>query len=392
MNVVIPIVSASRHISGVQQHSLNLARCLLGRAEIAEVHLVGAPHQGAILNDSVLPADARLSLHFAPMGASATDRNLWYYLRLPKLAAELNADIVHYSYPAPLNADAFHCQTVVTLHDLYPYDIPGNFGYPQVFVNRLVLRQSLLAADAIACVSQSTLSRLSSFDRVLAEKTARVIPNCVERHTSVSAESPVPNWRGEPFLLCVAQHRTNKNLLFLLRVFAQILDMSKLPPETRLVIVGIEGPETRAILRFIDANRIAEQVVLLHGISRDELEWCYRKCRLLVAPSVIEGFGLPVAEALLAGCHVICSDIPAFREVGGDRCHYIPLDTLAQEAFVDAIHAAFSQPSPRPTAIPHLSAPVVAEECWRLYRSLLFSGASAKALPVETRASKGILT
>ena len=57
-----------------------------------------------------------------------------------------------------------------------------------------------------------------------------------------------------------------------------------------------------------------------------ELQWCYRKCELLLAPSSIEGFGLPVAEALLAGCRIVCSDILAFRELEGKNCHYVPLD------------------------------------------------------------------
>jgi glycosyltransferase involved in cell wall biosynthesis len=192
-------------------------------------------------------------------------------------------------------------------------------------------------------------------------------------------------------LLCVAQHRRNKNLLFLLQVFERLLRTHRIAQHTRLVIVGIPGPETNAVLRFLAAAGIADRVLLLNGLSDEELQWCYRNCALLLAPSLIEGFGLPVAEALLAGCRVICSDIPAFREVGGDRCLYIPLNAVAEQAFCDAIPIAIRGSAPKPVALPQLSAPFIAEQYFQLYRSLLHppSTLDALALRASMQASEG---
>jgi len=370
MKVVIALASSSGQLSGVQRHAINLARCLLTCLETAEVHLVAAPWQQDFVKNAALCDDARLHLHTAPIGKSALSRNLWFYVQLPKLAAHLDADIVHLAYPVPVRRGAFHCPTVVTLHDLYPCDIPENFGFPKVLFNRAVLRQCIRRVDAITCVSQSTFFRLESVDPGLACK-ATVVYNSVEQ-----LSQPVTNIEPLvceclPFVLCVAQHRRNKNILLALRVFERLLRARQLAPETRLLVVGIPGPETRAIQKFIVALGLAHNVVLLSGISDAQLQWCYRNCMLLIAPSIIEGFGLPVAEALLAGCRVVCSDIPAFRELGGRHCRYVALGSHDVEEFADAVRAAIGLQRPEPITLPQLSPPVIAEEYIRLYRSLL---------------------
>jgi len=369
MRVVIALASSSGQLSGVPRHAINLSRCLLTRPEVTEVHLVAAPWQQEFIQDACAGGDTRLHLHSAPIGNSAWSRNLWFYARLPKLVAQLHADVVHLAYPVPIRRGAFPCPTVVTLHDLYPYDIPENFGFPKVLFNRAVLRQCLRRVDAIACVSRSTLSRLRSIDPQLASERARVIYNAVEPLTfSMSATS---EWGRHPFLLCVAQHRRNKNIPLALRVFNQLLRTQKLAPQTRLVVVGIPGPETPAIQELIASSSLGQSVVLLNGISDARLQWCYRNCLLLLAPSTIEGFGLPVAEALLAGCRVVCSDIPAFRELGGDHCFYVPFGPQEVPVFADAVHAAMSQGSPEPICLPQLSMPAIAAGYMQLYRSLL---------------------
>jgi glycosyltransferase involved in cell wall biosynthesis len=316
---------------------------------------------------------------------------MWYYTELPRLAVQLNADIVHIGFPMPLNKNAYHCPTVVTLHDLYPYDVPENFGFPKVLFNQLVLRRCLQAVDAIACVSGSTLARLEGIEPRLALAKAVVIYNCVEPQPHVSTSSPLPQWSGEPFLLCVAQHRRNKNLLFLLGVFKSLLRAGRIADGARLVILGIPGPETNAILRFLAEAKMADRVVLLNGLSEEQLQWCYRNAQLLLAPSLVEGFGLPVAEALLAGCRVICSDIPTFRELGRDHCLYIPLNPAAEQLFADAVCAAFHERPHDAIALPQLSAPFVAEQYVRLYRSLLFpaSEVDANAFGTSIRTTEG---
>jgi glycosyltransferase involved in cell wall biosynthesis len=138
------------------------------------------------------------------------------------------------------------------------------------------------------------------------------------------------------------------------------------------VIVGVQGPETERIHRQIREARMEQKVVLLSGISDAEMQWCYRNCELVLAPSIIEGFGSPVVEALLAGCRVVCSDIPAHREFGGaDGCHYVRLGEGDVDAFTHAIGAARAKPRGLPVSMPSLNAETIAEKYIMLYRNLM---------------------
>jgi glycosyltransferase involved in cell wall biosynthesis len=370
MRIVIVVVSATEHLSGVPRHAANMARSLLTRSEITAVHLIAAEWQCAGLRDVLVFDDPRLSLHSVSIGRSAISRNLWYYSQLPDLAAQLRADVVHLAYPVPVKRRAFFCPTIVTLHDLYPYDIPANFGFPKVLINRIVLQQCLREVDAIACVSESTLSRLDVYGEQLALQKAVTIHNCVEPGPVADADTPYPGWDGEPFFLCVAQHRRNKNILLALKVFDRLLQSQEIGHSTRFVLIGIEGPETTRIRRYIKNANLSDRVVLLHGVSEVELHWCYAHCELLLAPSIVEGFGLPIVEATMHQCRIVCSDIPAFREVGGSSCRYVSLKSPADDAFVLATAMELKTIRLRTASTDRFSSVRVAESYLQLYHML----------------------
>jgi glycosyltransferase involved in cell wall biosynthesis len=374
MKVLIAGASFSSHLSGLQRHAFNLARCLLQQSDISAVDLVVAPWQRDLVAASGFVPGPRLGIHLAGMEPTSLSRNLWFYRQLPKLAASLQADVVHLSYPVPVNRALFACPTVVTLHDLYPYEIPLNFGFPKFIFNRLILQQCIRNVDAIACVSEITRIRLRQYSSpVIARKAVRIY-NCVEAEPSCALDSPISGWRGEPFLLCIAQHRRNKNIPLLVRTFARLLRFGQIHPDTRLVVVGISGPESHRIHREVSRCGLRPSVHFLQGLSEPELQWCYTRCEALVAPSRTEGFGLPVAEALLAGCRVICSDIPAHREVGDGHCRFVDLHTDAEEALSEAIIATLGAPAKPRVSLAEFSARVLAEQYTRLYRNVRTSG------------------
>jgi glycosyltransferase involved in cell wall biosynthesis len=382
MKILLVTASFSSHLSGVQRHAFNLARSLLTHTEVSGVHLVLAPWQRELVRGSGLEPNVRLSVHVAWMKPNSLSRNLWYYkkLKLPLMAAQLGIDLVHLAYPVPVNARAFTCPIVVSLHDLYPYEIPSNFGFPKALFNRIILQQCLRGVDAIACVSEITRLRLSSYVPPCVARKALRIYNCVEAESQCADESAIHDWKGEQFFLCVAQHRRNKNILFLLSVFGHLMRQKWIDPATRLLIVGMPGPETYRIQRAIKRAGLGQNILLMEGLSESQLQWCYRKCAVVLAPSTVEGFGLPVAEALLAGARVVCSDIPAFREIGGDWCRYVPLGKSMEDAFAKAILALMQEPHGGSVSFPRLSASVIAEQYVSLYRGLLTSAGERHCL------------
>lgn len=378
MRILLAAASFHAAISGLQRHALNVARCLLQQPEISELHMVLAPWQETLLHDAGFDDSPRLQVHIARnMSRSSLSRNFWYYRHLPVLAARYRADLVHLSYPMPLRSRGFCAPTVVTLHDLYPWEIPGNFGFPKSIFNRLTLRQCLRSADAIACVSDTTSERLREYaGSIVWQKSVRIY-NCVERGPVPAQKSPIPGWRGEPILLCIAQHRRNKNLPLLIGTFERILLSGQIDPRARLVIVGIAGPETAGIQRLVADRGLRNRVHFLEGLSEAELQWCYTRCEALLSTSITEGFGLSIAEGLLAGCCIICSDIPAHREVGRGYCRYVALGNQAEERFASAVLEALRKPRNTPKRLPEYSCATLGEQYIRLYRRVIASAAAA---------------
>ena len=376
MKILIAAASFASNMSGLQRHALNVARCLLLEPEISTLHFVIAPWQQSFFQAEGFLQNARIVTHVAEMDRSSLSRNLWYYRKLPELAAQLAADLVHLSYPMPVNAAAFNCPTLVTLHDLYPYEKPMNFGFPKFIFNRVVLQQCLRNIDSIACVSDITLLRLKKYVPAAVARKAVRIYNCIEAEPIRNPQPPHPNWLNQPFLLCVAQHRRNKNIPLLIRTFHRMLRAGQLVPEMKLMIVGIAGPETPKIHRLVSTLLLDDKVCFLEGVSDSELQWCYMQCQAVVSPSTVEGFGLPIAEALLAGCRIVCSDIPAYREVGDGHCRFVALEKNAEKMLASAIVASLQEPKGLPRTLQQFSAPVLTREYTSLYRRLIASANS----------------
>jgi glycosyltransferase involved in cell wall biosynthesis len=342
MHLVLASVSAATSPSGVCRHAANIARGMMAFPSVRKVTMLTGEWQADYFRDAFNLEGERLEIVPVSIANRSASRNLWYLRTLPATARDRCADMMHLAYPMPLMRSAYSTPVTVSLHDLYPFDIPQNFGTHKAWLNRAVLRHCLKSVDAIACVSEPTRTRLYELFPALTPQKSSVIPNSIGV-SSEAREIPLPDAIGpRPFLLCVAQHRANKNLSLLLRSFRLALDRKAIPRESKLVIVGNEGPETKRLHVVIVECDLQDRVLFLHGIPDTLLSTLYAKCELVIAPSLFEGFGLPVAEALAAGCRVVCSDIPAFRNATGSNCVFFDSADTNGNALVAAMRNAFS--------------------------------------------------
>jgi glycosyltransferase involved in cell wall biosynthesis len=344
MHVLLASVSAATSPSGVCRHAANIARGMLAFPQVQKVTMLTGKWQAEYFRDAFGLRDDRLEIRSVPIANRSSSRNLWYLRGLPVMVRECGADVVHLAFPMPLRRFAYIVPAIVSLHDLYPFDMPQNFGKNRAWLNRAALRLCLRNVDAVACVSEATRTRAHQLFPSLDSNKTEVVPNSI----SLSREFryvPLPEEiRDCPFLLCVAQHRANKNLQLLLRSFRFALDRNILPTRTKLVIVGNEGPETPLLRELISEGDLEERVLFLQGIADTLLLSLYAHCELVVAPSLLEGFGLPVAEALAAGSRVVCSDIPAFRSIGSAGCVFFEPRDNRGESLVAALGKAMQAP------------------------------------------------
>lgn len=395
MNVVIAAMSAPTHMNGVSRHAANLARALLRTRTISEIHFLAGAWQSDMYRSALGARDPRLFTHWIPLRDANVSRLLWYYRELPCIAAQLEAHIVHLTFPAPTGPVAYSCPVVLSLHDLYPFDIPCNFGRLKSAIARHTISQCVRRVDAIACVSRATQSEFRTRFPDLASKS-HVIQNVVEFGVPAAISGNLEMLKGFTFILCVAQHRSNKNIPLAIRVFNELMGEGILSAEARMVVVGIPGPETGKIEEEIKRCRLGRKVLLLSGLSDAELRWCYEKCQFLLAPSSMEGFGIPIAEALLAGARVVCSDIQAFRELGGEACHYVPWTSDLVNAYVRVIRDAMSS-APLCGVFPfQLTSACIGEQYANLYRDLIYSplkgfGAPPRSTPAVPMVRQNLL-
>ncbi|MGO4213976.1 glycosyltransferase, partial [Terriglobus sp. YAF25] len=155
-----------------------------------------------------------------------------------------------------------------------------------------------------------------------------------------------------------------------------LLYRNVVPPLTRFVLVGIQGPESTAIRAWISTLGLVDHVDFCAGISDAELHSLYANCECVLAPSLTEGFGLPVVEALQRGARVVCSDIPAFREMADGLCTFVPLSGHGKEDFINAAAAALQLPRPAPSIFPELSGETIAAKWVNLYQQVIVANAT----------------
>ena len=142
MHILIPVLHRPTKPTGVCRHAANLAKCLAKQNAVTKVSVVTGVWQRDYFEESFGLTDKKIDLIGVDIKNSAISRNLWFLLGLPKLAKQLKPTLVHLSFPFPFIRQRFDCPVVSTLHDLYPYECPENFGFPQVWFNRHRLRFS----------------------------------------------------------------------------------------------------------------------------------------------------------------------------------------------------------------------------------------------------------
>jgi glycosyltransferase involved in cell wall biosynthesis len=352
MHILISALHRPSKPTGVCRHAANLAQCLADSDEVTKVTLIVGAWQRDYFEKSFTLSSQKIRLVDVNIKNSSLSRNIWFLFGLPKLAKSLNAELVHLSFPIPFINFLFSSPVVSTIHDLYPYECPDNFGYPQVFFNQLFLKICVNNSTGISCVSQTTLKSLEFyFPNISQHKKTTVIYNYVDFSNILSNKlNGIENVTNDFFMLCVAQHRKNKNLDLLIQSYSLLLEHHKLKSSTKLIIVGSSGPETENIHNHIQKFDLQEQVLLLSSINDAELCWLYQNCELFIIPSSTEGFCLPLAEALYLSCKVVCSDIPIFKEVGSSYCTYFSLQENAVENLSKAIIQSLNQPNSNDTS------------------------------------------
>ena len=247
-------------------------------------------------------------------------RILWEQTRLPLQAARLRLDVLfNPGFTAPLLSG---CPQVTVFHDLQHKRHPEYFRWFDLpFWNFFLYGSARVSARLIA-VSPATATDLQKFYR-LPEEKIRVVPEGVDPEFFAIGRRRAP----EPFLLAVSTLHPHKNLDRLLRAFAAF---RRERPEFKLIVCGMHGFFTGSLRQLRESLELADAVEFPGWIPREELHALYARAWAFLYPSLFEGFGLPVLEALAAGIPSGVSGIEPMASLAGDAALlFDPQDTAA---------------------------------------------------------------
>ncbi len=244
-------------------------------------------------------------------GVNRPQRVLWEQLGLPQAVKRLQIDVLfNPGFTAPLRCP---CPSVTVFHDLQHKRHPEYFRWWELPFWRLFLYQSAMTSNALIAVSEATREDLLRYYPAVRGKVS-VIPHGVEeRFFEIGRQRQ--RLEPEPYILCVSTLHPHKNIDRLIRAFALFRCERR---EFRLLVTGARGYSAKRLERLVAQLGVEDAVQFAGWIPRAGLHDLYLRASAFVYPSLFEGFGLPVLEALAAGIPTACSSIPALREVAGE--------------------------------------------------------------------------
>jgi glycosyltransferase involved in cell wall biosynthesis len=212
----------------------------------------------------------------------------------------------------------------LTIHDLIPLRFP-EWMYATAEAEMRQVTDSILQDDFVIANSKATAADVAELLQIPEERIF-VTPFAASRElfrperskseiARVRAKYNVPDG---PYLLSVCTLEPRKNLMHLVRCFADVLHQEKLR-DIRLVLVGATGWKTEPLFQLLESDPMLKSRVVLAGYVADEdLAALYSDARAFAYPSLYEGFGLPVLEAMQCGTPVVTSNVSSLPEVVGD--------------------------------------------------------------------------
>jgi len=240
---------------------------------------------------------------------------LWSQIFLPA-RLNLKRDIDVFFTPAHYAPRLCPVPVVVTIHDLSYFYYPEEFLKKDLYKLENWTKYSVQKSKKIIAVSQNTKKDLSKF-YTIPDNKIKVVYNGYEKQLQSSKVKKQS--LNSPYVLYVGTLQPRKNVSTLIRAFNRF---QKNNSGFKLVIVGRKGWLYREIFELVKQLKIENSVVFTDYIPDSDLIELYRHAFCFVLPSLYEGFGIPILEAMSYDCPVISSKVSSLPEIGGNACLY----------------------------------------------------------------------
>ena len=266
------------------------------------------------------------------------NRTVWSQVRLPLALTRRRFDVVH--IPGPRVPWFVRGRLVATIHDLAFLKFPAMFRPAHRRRLEWFTRQAIRRSNRLIAVSASTKQDLVEL--------LNAKPECVDvvyhgvDHNMFRADV-APDVRSVPYVLSVGALQPRKNFMMLTRAFNRLCERRREPVE--LLIAGQRGWMWEEIEEEAKKSPFAERIRLLGYVEDKALPSLYAGATLVAMPSLYEGFGLPLLEAMACGAAVVASNASCFPEIVGDAA--VMLDPLDEEVWTNTLDELLDNPARR---------------------------------------------
>ena len=233
-------------------------------------------------------------------------------------------------------------KTIVTIHDLIFERFPETYNFDERYTHRWKMKRACKVADVVIAISKQTRDDLVNLYGIKAEKIFTCYQSCnpiFEKQILEKEKAAVKKKYRLPdkYFLFVSSITKRKNLLAVCSAMILLKDKTAIP----LVVIGDGKKEKAEVKQLMKLNGMEDQLIFLNELpaakesrftTGEDFPAIYQQALALVYPSIFEGFGLPVLEALWSGLPVICSNTSSLPEVAGDAALYFAPDDFAMLA------------------------------------------------------------
>jgi len=308
--------------AGVRRYAGELVRALVALGEPVELVALGG-----------LAADVPSGIAHVEGARHPPSNAGWTLVGLPRTAARARVDVIHSpAYTAPFWAAV---PVVVTIHDI-SYEVhPEWYPYRRDWLRRLFYRRSATSAARVLTISAFSASEIAAAYRLDRNRIA-VTPLGVDPFFADPARpAALPPSVRTPFFLHVGDLHERRNLVMLAKAVLAVRRLGGACASASLVLAGVDRGVGEQVRRVCVDEGSSDAVVLLGAVDDEQLRALYQAAAGLAYPSLYEGFGLPLVEAMAAGTAVVGAQTAVTREVVGDAA--LLVDPHDPSAWRDAL-------------------------------------------------------
>lgn len=242
----------------------------------------------------------------------------WKLIRkysIPKIMNKEKADInLFCGFPSPYESN--HTNSVSLIHDLNPFKFPETMQKNSASEWRNWIKKDVKENKGIITVSNTVKNEIKA--KFKCDQLKCIYPGLTK--TNKCDESVLKDFdlKKDEYILFVSTIEPRKNIDLLVKAYNKLYDENKI--KYKLVLAGKMGWNIPSEL--IETINDSDNIVWTDHVNDEKLSALYQNCRLFIMPSIYEGFGLPVIEAISYGAPILLSDIDVFKEITNNEAHY----------------------------------------------------------------------